>query len=441
MGDRRLKVGEVARVKHGFAFDGACFVDEPTQDVLVTPGNFEIGGGFKLDKLKYYLGPVPEEYVLSDGDLIVTMTDLSKESDTLGYPAIVPRHGNLRFLHNQRIGKLEVTRPDLVDQGFLHWLLRSPEYRAEVLAGATGTTVKHTAPSRIEAFEFDAPSLSEQRSAAHILGTLDDRIELNRRTNETLLAMARLLHKSWFIDFDPVRAKVSAVEPTGMDQDTAALFPGTFQQGIPDGWQLLPLHGICTSIFSGGTPSTSAAAYWGGQLPWLSSGETRSSFIIETEKTITDEGVAQSSTRLARAGTTVIASAGQGHTRGQTALLTFDSYINQSVVALQADAKRSSDLFLFLDLLRRYEEFRQLSESHSSRGSLTTKLLGSLLVVMPPLELISAFDRIVSPMVERIISALKESRSLGTLRDALLPRLLSGELSVQSAERAAEAIA
>jgi type I restriction enzyme, S subunit len=238
-----FRLGDVARVKHGFAFDGRYFTDEPSADVLVTPGNFAIGGGFKSDKPKYYRGPVPEEFVLPAGALVVTMTDLSKTSDTLGYAGLVPYDGRHRYLHNQRIGRVDVTRPELVDLGFLHWLLRGPNYRAEILAGATGTTVKHTAPGRIEAYEFHAPSLAQQQAIAHILGALDGKIELNRRTNEVLEAMARALFKSWFVDFDPVRAKAQGRKPAGLDPDTAKLFPKEFVDSalgeIPKGWQVI----------------------------------------------------------------------------------------------------------------------------------------------------------------------------------------------------------
>src|SRR5436190_3176825 len=98
-------LGELIDVKHGFAFQGEFIHDEPCGDILLTPGNFAIGGGFKANKFKYYDGPVPDEFVLSEGDLLVTMTDLSKQSDTLGYPAVVPapRSDGRRYLHNQRV--------------------------------------------------------------------------------------------------------------------------------------------------------------------------------------------------------------------------------------------------------------------------------------------------------------------------------------------------
>jgi type I restriction enzyme S subunit len=115
------------------------------------------------------------------------------------------------------------------------------DFRDEVLASATGTTVKHTSPERIKRFRFRLPPLPEQRAIAHILGTLDDKIELNRRMNETLEAMARAIFKSWFVDFDPVRAKAEGREPE-LPKHLSALFPRRFQGAepgqIPEGWRV-----------------------------------------------------------------------------------------------------------------------------------------------------------------------------------------------------------
>ena len=102
-----VTLGDLIDIRHGFAFKGKFIHDEPQRDLLLTPGNFAIGGGFKRDRFKYYDGPVEEEYVLQEGDLLVTMTDLSKQSDTLGYPAVVPAcTDGRRYLHNQRLGKI-----------------------------------------------------------------------------------------------------------------------------------------------------------------------------------------------------------------------------------------------------------------------------------------------------------------------------------------------
>ncbi|MEZ5497892.1 MAG: restriction endonuclease subunit S [Steroidobacteraceae bacterium] len=297
-----------------------------------------------------------------------------------------------------------------------------------------GSPIPSTTRSAVYVRNLEIPPLVEQKAIAAVLGALDDKIELNQRMNATLEAMARAMFLSWFVDFDPVRAKLDGRHPTALDPATAALFPAYFQDSelghIPAGWRVTTIDETCQAIFSGGTPSTKEATYWGGNIPWLSSGETRSTFIIDTEKTITKAGVENSSARVARAGCTVIAGAGQGHTRGQTSLLTFESYINQSVVALASNPEVSSDLFLFFDLARRYEEFRQLSDSHSSRGSLTTKLLAGVKCVLPPHELVIAFERAARPLASQITANLHQSRTLATLRDTLLPKLLSGELGV-----------
>lgn len=149
-------LSDFINVKHGFAFKGEFFKAERTSDLLVTPGNFAIGGGFKSDKFKFYDGPVPEDYVLSEGDLIVTMTDLSKQADTLGYSALVPAIAGSRLLHNQRVGLVEFKNDEL-DITYLYFLLRSKEYRHHVVSTATGSTVKHTSPTKILSFAFRKP--------------------------------------------------------------------------------------------------------------------------------------------------------------------------------------------------------------------------------------------------------------------------------------------
>ena len=116
-------LGVYIDIKHGFAFEGQYFCDEPTPNVLVTPGNFAIGGGFQEGKLKSYNGPVPNDYVLREGDLIVTMTDLSKAGDTLGYPALVPGTAGRTYLHNQRIGLVSITNDKRLDRDYLYYLV------------------------------------------------------------------------------------------------------------------------------------------------------------------------------------------------------------------------------------------------------------------------------------------------------------------------------
>ena len=155
---RTVRLEDLIKIKHGFAFQGKNFSQSPTENVLLTPGNFRIGGGYKDEKLKYYDGPIPSGYVLSSGDVIVTMTDLSKSGDTLGYPALVPTEEKRKFLHNQRIGLVE-KKSNEADIHFLYYLMWTSKYHHHIIGTATGSTIRHTAPERIQNFEFLLPPI------------------------------------------------------------------------------------------------------------------------------------------------------------------------------------------------------------------------------------------------------------------------------------------
>ncbi len=151
-------------------------------------------------------------------------------------------------------------------------------------------------------------------------------------------------------------------------------------------WKKYTLDEVCLRIYSGGTPSTRHQEYWNGNLKWLSSGETSQRFIYDTERTITQEGVNNSSTKLAKKGCTVVATAGQGYTRGQASFLMIDTYMNQSVIACEPDTSLILPLYLYYNLGNRYEEFRLLSDGTSTRGGLSGWILKRMDIKIPSLE-------------------------------------------------------
>ena len=146
------------------------------------------------------------------------------------------------------------------------------------------------------------------------------------------------------------------------------------------------LDEVCERIYSGGTPSTKHSDYWNGDLKWLSSGETSQRFIYDTERKITQKGVDNSSTKLATKGCTVIATAGQGFTRGQASFLMTDTYMNQSVIACKPNEQMILPLYLYYNLDNRYEEFRQLSDGTSTRGGLSGWIVKRMEINLPPLD-------------------------------------------------------
>lgn len=186
---------EIIHIKHGYAFKGEFFSEIPTDAILLTPGNFAIGGGFKGQKLKYYNGDFPVDYILEESDVIVTMTDLSKEADTLGFSAKVPSWSGKRFLHNQRIGLVSL-KGEKFDLNYLYWLMRTYNYQRFVANGATGATVKHTSPTKICQYKFTAPKdKTTQRKIASILSAYDDLIENNMKRIKLLEEKAFLRYK------------------------------------------------------------------------------------------------------------------------------------------------------------------------------------------------------------------------------------------------------
>jgi type I restriction enzyme S subunit len=435
-----VRLGDLIDIKHGFAFRGEFFVPEPPGDLLLTPGNFAIGGGFQWGKPKYYRGPVPEDYVLKPGDLIVTMTDLSKEADTLGYSAIVPTH-ETRLLHNQRIGKI-VARSDRAYPLFLYWIMRTKKYRNEILASVTGSTVKHTSPSKILAFQFALPTLGEQRAIVSILGALDDKIDLNRRMNDTLEAMARAFFQDWFVTFGPTRAKRDGRLPY-LAPDLWSLFPNRLDDdGKPEGWSTTSLVHLTSKIGSGATPTGGSQVYvtfgtalirsqnvydngfsWGG-LAW-----------------ITDEHA----TRLN--GVTVQPDDVLINITGDSILRccvvdpdVLPARVNQHVAIIRA-AGKIPHLYLHQYLVLPQTKERLIGyDAGGSRAAITKAHLESLPVLLPNEKVLAAFADKTKPLLDRVSANNRENRTLAATRDLLLPKLMSGELRVRDAERVAETV-
>jgi type I restriction enzyme S subunit len=312
-----------------------------------------------------------------------------------------------------------IFRPDarFLDPVFLYYFFCGENFQRNAKNFATGSAQPQLPIQNLNNIEIFYPIQPNQRKIAAILSTYDNLIENNTRRINILEEMAQTIYREWFINF-----RFPGHEGVLMVESELGL--------VPEGWEIQKISDVCEKIYSGGTPNTKIPEYWDGGIPWLSSGETRKRYIISTDKTITAEGRSNSSTQFVKAGTTVIASAGQGQTRGQTSLLMLDSYINQSVIALMADEKQISNLFLFFDLSKRYPELRQISDSNASRGSLTTKSFVNLNIVVPPKSLIDGFTNMISNQVNLIIKNRYQNTNLHCTRDLLLPKLINGEIDV-----------
>ena len=315
--------------------------------------------------------------------------------------------------------------------------LGHPLVREWIVRHAHGATMPNLNTSILSALPFVLPTLDEQRAIAYILGTLDDKIELNRRMNETLEAIARAMFKSWFVDFDPVRAKMSGEPPEsicqrlGLTLDLLALFPGSLVDSelgeMPTGWGVQSFIGG-VDIIGGGTPKTSVPEYWGGEIPWFSVVDAPSGsdvWVVDTEKKVTREGIENSSARILPVGTTIISARG---TVGKIALVGVPMAMNQSCYGLRGKVG-TQGLFNYFDTQRLVVTLQQRTHG-SVFDTITRTTLEGVETVVPPSRVVDAFEALIGPCMQVIRSNVFQSCNLSELRDTLLPKLLSGELTL-----------
>jgi type I restriction enzyme S subunit len=283
----------------------------------------------------------------------------------------------------------------------------------------------------IHAVPIKVPEPPEQEVIAHILGTLDDKIELNRRMNQTLEAMARALFKSWFIDFDPVRAKADGRRPAGLDAATAALFPDRFEDSplgkIPKGWRVAAIGDMVEAV-GGATPSTEEPTYWSGTIPFATPkdlAKLQEPFLIQTERCITEEGLACISSGLLTAGTVLMSSRAP---IGYLAIAERPVAVNQGFVAM----KCSDDLPNYYVLHWARENMDEIV-AHANGTTfleISKKNFRPIKALVPAAPALATFVQRVEPMYNRILANMHESKTLAAARDAVLPKLLSGEVRV-----------
>ena len=326
------------------------------------------------------------KYVLAEGDMVFSRVG---SVDRCSY--VDAAHDGWMFS-----GRCLRVRPNSeIDPLFLYYFFCLEETKQFVRNIAVGATMPSINTKLLGEVEVTYPSLTDQQKIAAILSALDNKIEINQKINDNLYEMVNAYYTSLFKDAE---------------------------------CEMTTIGSYAERIYSGGTPATSNAAYWDGTFGWFSSGETRNRFVISTEKTITQAGIDNSSTKLAVKHDIVMASAGQGFTRGQTSMLLTDTYVNQSVIVIHAE--RNVLPYLFWNLANRYEELRAISDSSSIRGSLTTKMIAAFEIPHANEELLHAFADFSWSVIPQIENNLLENERLAALRDSLLPKLMSGEIDV-----------
>lgn len=397
-----MKLKELCKIKHGFAFKGKDIIKNySTKYVLVTPGNFNIGGGFKKDKCKYFSenGNIPKDYILRENDLIVTMTDLSVKSDTLGYSALIPKDNNI-YLHNQRIGLVHDIDESKVLKDYLYWFMRTKKYQQEVVASQSGTAIHHTSPDRILNIEIDLPSIDNQRKIVKILSDVEHKIKNNNDTNNNLYELA-----------------IKYLNEMQSDEEVTLSNFGKIQGGYAfKSKDLLD------------TKTNNRIIKIKNLRNEISADVINSQFVENKVINKLDNKFKIKKGNVAIAMT--------GAELGKTGFIYgFDDYyLNQRVGLVRGITKEKE---LYLNILLLSQEFQDLLNSKgygSAQPNVSTADIENITIQNIEDDDLAKFYEKVSSIYTKIILNCEENLNLEQLRDTLLPKLMNGEIDLDNIE-------
>ena len=349
--------------------------------------------------------------------------------------------GEVGQLDNRKlsVGQRLITlrgKSGLLDNTYLKFLMMSEFVQNQLLARATGTTVSGIKQAELRKIDLLIPPLPTQRRIADILSVLDEKIELNRQVNVTLEAMAQAIFREWFVDFN----LPDVSDPKGLSRDHAplqAMESGkngsrragqTFRvSGIPQGWRVGKLGDIYKTA-SGGTPSRARNEYYAnGTYQWVKSKELNGSFIIDTEEKITGDALKNSSTKLLPKHSVLIAM--YGATVGEIGIISNEATTNQAVCAFIPNEDYPFS-FIFQFLKNNKDDIISRAVG-SAQQNISQELLRNLEVIIPESNILKKYHTIVEPIFLAIEENIKQTATLAAVRDALLPKLMSGEIETR----------
>lgn len=336
-------------------------------------------------------------------------------------------------------GRCLRVRPDPIKiiPEYLSWFFGHPGFKEHIRQIAVGATMPSLNTNILSEIPIYYPPLPEQRAIARILGSLDDKIELNRRMNHTLEEMARAIFKSWFMDFDPVRAKEERRAPIGMDAETAALFPDGFEDSelgeVPKGWHVDKIGDLVQAV-GGSTPSTKNPEFWEDGTIHFATPKDLSSLtspvLLETERKITNKGLAKISSGLLPKGAVLLSSRAP---IGYLAITDIPVAVNQGFIAMICEGMVPN--YYILHWVKMNMDTIIGNANGTTFLEISKKNFRPINLVVPIPEILDKFIDHVGPLHQLIAKNLIQSRTLAALRDSLLPKLISGEIRVENAEK------
>lgn len=371
------------------------------------------------------------------GDLVFT------QRGTLGQVALIPEDALFpQYVVSQSQMKLSVN-PDVADAFFLYLYFRTKATKKRIEKSAIVGGVPHINLGILKGFEVELPPLSIQKKISALCMGFDKKITLNNQINQTLEQMAQTLFKSWFVDFDPVKAKMNGEQPKGMNapflsKEVASLFPEKLVESelglIPEGWEILPSENVAT-VAIGKTPPRKEPQWFSEDnkdVTWISirdMGNT-GTYALDSSEYLTQEAVDKFNVKVIPHNSLILSFK---LTVGRVAITHGEMATNEAIAhyKLSKDARVSTN---YLYSYMKQFNFDSLGSTSSIAKAVNSKIIKALPVVVPSKEVLDSFDTLVKPLFDKIKSNQMENRSLEGLRDTLLPKLLSGEIDLENVQ-------
>lgn len=440
------------------------------QHLMLGMGCVSYSEQFLSSGVKRYNGNVTLNHKVAPGDLIIATRQQSDNMPILGAPSLIPS-----FLKDKSVfvatNLYKVTNNSDVSNEFIYWLMRGKEYQDHIKGQAKGTTVRMITKDAIEDYHFRCPPRNVRNKVVEILSVLHKKAQINLKISALLEQMAQSLFKSWFVDFEPVKAKIAVLEAGGSQEDatlaamtvisgkevdalvvfsrehpeqyaelkvTAELFPSAMQDGelgeIPVGWISSEI-GKEIDIAGGATPSTKTPEFWdNGDINWTTPKDLsalKDKILLHTERKITKTGLGKISSGLLPVNTVLMSSRAPV---GYLAMAKIPVAINQGFIAMKCNKDLSPEFVLQWCIANMPEIVSRASGT--TFAEISKKNFNPIPLVKPPVNLVKPYTKQVSAIYSLIENNAKENNSLTQLRDTLLPKLLSGEIALPEAEQA-----
>ncbi|MBA4502990.1 restriction endonuclease subunit S [Marinobacterium marinum] len=461
----RVPLGDIISHQKGFAFKSKDYLNEGHPVVRVS--NFT-ADSISLDDLKFVGDEVAVQntnVVLKEGDIVIATVGSwpSNPASIVGKTVSVPS-GLEGALLNQNSVRLRVTNGQIDDQEYLFYALKSPKFSEYLVCSAQGSANQASITLKdIFGYEVEWPEAYVRSFIVATLGSIRRKIQLNQQINQTLEQMTQAIFKSWFVDFEPVKAKTAALDAGGTDDDallaamqaisgkdadqlaqmqaeqpeqytelraTAELFPSAMQDSelgeIPEGWEVVPVSDF-GQVVCGKTPSKKKPEFYGESVPFIKIPDMHGQlFATRTTECLSAVGAASQPKKAIPKGAVCVSCIA---TVGQVVITTEESHTNQQINSI-VPFNQSYTTYLYFRMGSLYKHLHDLASGGSATLNLNTGNFSKIQVLKPSLDVLERYHSCTSAMLEGALNNTYDIHALESLRDTLLPKLLSGDLSI-----------